>query len=192
MGDPGALGVLEQFAERFAAVGDLKFFLQTQFGKGLPEGRVEKERIVAETARATRVFKNHAVGAAFHYREDAAPFGQGDDTHVVSPAAGGLETAHFPQKPFIVRRVVGARAGKPRGVDAGRSPEGVHAKARVLTDDWPLGIDAVVKRLLPGVFFERRSVLEAPGKSVKVGQELNRNPVRARAVAEFAQFSGIG
>src|SRR4030042_732013 len=56
-----------------AAVADLVFFFRSETGEGFIQGRVEKYRVVAETAGAVRPLRDISLAAALEIYQPAIP-----------------------------------------------------------------------------------------------------------------------
>ena len=184
-------------------MGNRKLFLSREFCKGLCKRWIKEVRIVTEPARSPRLVYDRTIGATLEDRENLALPRERNGANVVGrgsrrgrshtcPYTRSLNSSQFFQELPIVGRVGCVEASISRREDAGGTPQGVDAKARIIGKYQLGGKGAVVRGLLARVFLEGGTVLAAGRQPVESRDGLYADGPWEGGLLELAQFSRIG
>lgn len=153
------------------------------------ERRVIKQGIVPETSLAPGRVEDAALHCAAVYPEDRLTFHQGDQADKARGAVPGAP--QLLEQQAIVRLIGCLRARKPRGINARCSVQGIHFQARVVGEQQPGRMPAVVASLEDGILLEGRSVFHAGRNLAIIRQQFNFDWCVPGGQAKLPQLSAI-
>src|SRR5215467_1980929 len=185
---------VQQPAEGLAAVTVQVLLLARKFREGFAQGREVEDRVVAESARSARRFKNFAVHAICNHCYCASLFRDREHADEVGRAlflALSLKRAQEPGDIFLRRR---AFAGIARRAHAGLAIKRWNHEAGVVRADRLVCASRSVKRLADRVLGKRRGVLRETRKRGKTRKQLQLKTKRSYVGdrQKFRELAGIG
>src|SRR6185312_3985624 len=133
--------------------------------KGAAEGRIKKQRVIAETAGSARLIHNDAFYRPFVEHWHARRLYQSD---YANEARGPVaHAAQFFDEQQVVAFIGSAWSGEASRIDSRRAVERIHDQTGIVGEQLALHMRAIMLRLLDGIFGKCRAVFNALGNFAK-------------------------